>query len=143
MAGASYLDIFMIYDIGQQPIYKSFQKMTAWINDTFTFPLAKALQDKDGAFFEELSDAFSQDSNGIYIGCFGALDGLALKIKRPTVSNKLPNPCTYYCRKGFYALNCQAICDVKKRILWLSSRHIGSCHDSRAFTDTRLYTVCC
>jgi hypothetical protein len=141
MAGASYLDLFMIYDIGTKPIYNSFEKVTGWINQTFTFPLVKALQDKDEAFFEELSDAFGQDSNGIYIGCFGALDGLALKIKRPTVTEGLPNPGAYYCRKGFYALNCQAICDVKKRILWISSRHIGSCHDSRAFTDTRLYAL--
>jgi hypothetical protein len=141
MAGASYLDLFMIYDIKKKQIYSSFNKVAEWINNTFTLPLVKALQEKDEAFFEELSKAFSRDSNGVYIGCIGALDGLAVKIKRPIVSKKLPNPGAYYCRKGFYALNCQAICDVNKRLLWISSRHIGSCHDSRAFTDTRLYSL--
>jgi hypothetical protein len=38
-------------------------------------------------------------------------------------------------------LNCQAICDVHKRILWISSRHIGSSHDSRAFKDTQLHDL--
>jgi hypothetical protein len=141
MSGASYLDVFMIYDMKTKQIYNSFEKCLGWVNDTFTLPLVKALQDKDVKFFEELSEAFSQASNGIYKGCFGSLDGLVLKIKRPVITKDLPNPGVYYCRKGFFALNCQAICDVRKRVLWMSSKHIGSCHDSRAFMDTSLYKL--
>jgi hypothetical protein len=61
--------------------------------------------------------------NSPYKGCFGSLDGLVLKIKRPVITKDLPNLGVYYCRKGFFALNCQAICDVRKRVLWMSSIH--------------------
>ena len=57
------------------------------------------------------------------------------------MNNDLRDPGSYFTRKGSYALNCQMICDAKKRILWLSSNHIGSAHDSRAFKDTQMYTL--
>ena len=141
MAGASYLDIFMIYDVHNGRIYNSFEKVVGWMNDTFSYPFVKALRNEDHRFFEELSEAFSGDSGGVYTGCIGAIDGLALRIKRPSVTKELPNPGGYYCRKGFFALNVQSMCDRRKRILWMSSRHIGSCHDSRAFLDTGLYEL--
>jgi hypothetical protein len=43
MSGASYLDIFMIYDMKTKQIYNSFEKCLGWVNDTFTLPLVKAL----------------------------------------------------------------------------------------------------
>ena len=33
------------------------------------------------------------------------------------------------------------MCDRQKRVLWMSSQHIGSCHNSRAFLDTGLYEL--
>ena len=66
---------------------------------------------------------------------------MALKIRCPTIIEFLRDPGAYFTQKGFHALNCQAICDVKKRVLWLSLQHIGSAHDSRAFKDTRLYKL--
>jgi len=141
LAGASYLDIFMLYGVSPSSVYASFKKVTKWINETFKFPLVQALQDEDTQFFEEISRNFSKDSDGQYKGCNGALDGLALRIRCPTVNELLRDPGSYFTRKGYFALNLQDICDVNKRILWLSSRHIGSCHDSRAFTDTKLYEL--
>ena len=141
MAGASYLDIFMIYDVRHKQVYDCFKKVVGWMNDTFSYPFVMALRNEDNAFFEQLSEAFSADSNGVYTGCIGAIDGLALRIQRPLVTKELPNPGGYYCRKGFYALNVQSMCDRRKRVLWMSSRHIGSCHDSRAFLDTGLYEL--
>ena len=89
--------------------------------------------------FEELSEAFSANSGGVYTGCIGAIDGSTLRIQRPSVTKELPNPGGYYCRKGFYALNVQSMCDRQKIVRWMSFCHIGSCHNSRAFLDTGLY----
>jgi len=130
LAGASYLDLFMFYGVSPSSVFASFKKVTKWINEMFKFPLVQALQDEDTQFFEEISRNFSKDSYGQYKGCIGALDGLALWIRCPTVSELLRDPGSYFTQKGYYALNLQAICDVNKHILWLSSCHIGSCHDS-------------
>jgi hypothetical protein len=41
--------------------------------------------------------------------CFGYVDGLALKIKQPTLTELLRDAGAYVSRKGFFALNYQAI----------------------------------
>ena len=87
------------------------------MNETFSYPFVKALRDEDQEYFEELSEEFSGDSGGVYTGCKGVIDGLALRIKCPLVTKELPNPGGYYCRKGFYALNVQSMCDRQKRVL--------------------------
>jgi hypothetical protein len=67
---------------------------------------------------------------------------LAIKIKSPnTTLDNVPDPGNYFCRKGFFALNVQAICDSKKRILWMSTGHKGSTHDSLAFSETQLHAL--
>ena len=110
----------MIYNVRYRQIYNCFCKVVGWMNDTFSYPFVKALRDKDQVFFEELLEEFSGDSNGVYTGCIGAIDGLALQIKHPLVTKELPNPGGYYCRKGFYALNVQSMCDRRKRVFWMS-----------------------
>ena len=70
------------------------------------------------------------------------IDGIAIRIRSPQIkADGAEDPGNYYCRKGFYALNAQAICDSKKRILWISTGHKGSTHDSLAFADTKLYNL--
>ena len=141
LAGASYLDVYLIHDVHTSKIYKFFDDVTNWINKTFTFPFVDALKNENVDFFNNLSHAFSADTDGVFHGCIGALDGMAVKIGCPTLSEFLKNPGAYFCRKGYYALNLQAMCDKHKRFLWISSKHVGGCHDSRAFLETRLYEL--
>ena len=101
LAGASYLDIFMLYGVSPSSVYASFKKVTKWINETFKFPLVQALQDEDTQFSEEISRNFSKDSDGQYKGCIGALDGLALRIRYPTLGELLCDPGSYFTRKGY------------------------------------------
>ena len=42
-------------------------------------------------------------------------------------------------RKSVFALNCQAVCDKQKRILWRCTGERGSSHDSTVFRNTQLY----
>ena len=51
------------------------------------------------------------------------------------------DPGNYYCRKGFYALNVQAIVDKKKQFLWSYPSNKGSTHDSAAFCGSKLYDL--
>ena len=53
----------------------------------------------------------------------------------------MPDPGNYYCRKGFFALNVQAICDRSKRFTWVYTSNKGSTHDSVAFTNSRLFSL--
>ena len=68
---------------------------------------------------------------------YATLDGVAIEQEQP-----LPADVTcvadYYSRKGFYALNVQAICDADYKFRWMSCKSPGSAHDSTAFTCTAL-----
>eukprot|EP00171_Calliarthron_tuberculosum_P004660 IDg4660t1 len=50
----------------------------------------------------------------------------------------VPNPSTYYNRKGFFALNVQAACDAEYRFLYVAALTPGSTHDSTAFAMSSL-----
>ena len=53
--------------------------------------------------------------------------------------NKVRNPDKYFSRKGFNAINVQAIVDRDKHIAWCFIDANGSSHDSVVFKDTELY----
>ncbi len=104
--------------------------------------------EEDEGYFEEISTHFAYggaSEGALFRRCIGALDGLAIKLKRPTLSKSLRDPgAYYYCRiGGFHAVNVQgSICDHRKKLQLVSSKHIGSCHDSTAFfTSTVLYRL--
>lgn len=106
--------------------------------ETFDFPLHGWLENEDWDSLERCSELFAAASGGVFRGCIGALDGVAIKIRCPTVSDIISDPGNYYCRKGFYALNVQAICDKLRRFVWVKTGNKGSTHDSTAFAGTRL-----
>ena len=139
LAGASYLDLILSYGIKSAEVYKIFHECKDWINLSFKFPLVDYIKTEDLEALRGISDDFSSRSNGVFTGCIGAIDGLAVRIRCPSSTVDGIEDCgNYYCRKGFYALNIQAICDSHKRIIWLSSGHKGSIHDSAAFAETLL-----
>lgn len=67
--------------------------------------------------------------------CVGAVDGIQIKIQAPrqTESAKTKN---FFCRKQFYSLNVQAVCDARARFLSVSIVCPGSCHDSVAYANS-------
>ena len=140
LAGASYLDLMLLYGVKRPSLYRAFHEGIRWINESFTFPLGRWIKDQDTAALNELANGFADRSDGVFFGCIGALDGIAIRIDSPTMKED-ENPGQYFCRKGFFALNAQCICDASKRILWLSTGHIGSSHDSSAFSNTHLYKL--
>jgi hypothetical protein len=138
LAGASYLDLLAIYGVASKTVYEVFHQCVGWICLTFNFPMAEWIRKKDDKSLNRVAEGFSAATDGVFSPCIGALDGIAIKIKSPTVSELIPDPGNYFCRKGFYALNVQAICDKNRRVLWVSTGHKGSTHDSAAWAETKL-----
>ena len=141
MSGASYLDVLLIFGVSTASLYNIFHEVNSWIVLTFRFPLNEWIQTKNEEALNRVAESFSEASGGIFRNCIGALDGVAIKIKAPSYSDIIPDPGNYFCRKGFFALNVQAICDKQKRVLWMSTGHKGSTHDSMAFLETKLFKV--
>ena len=67
---------------------------------------------------------------GVVKGCIGSLDGISIKTYKP---NRKYGPKGYYCRKKFYSINVQAMCDSKRRFTFVSVKAVDSIHDSTAF----------
>ena len=80
---------------------------------------------------------FGEKSYGLFSGCIGALDGWLVRITCPSLLS-CDNPGKYCSRKGFFALNVQAIVDKNKRVLWRFIGEKGSSHDSPVFHDSEL-----
>ncbi len=141
MAGASYLDLLLVYGVSTASVYSVFHEANAWILATFRFPLVQWIVSKDTEALNRVAEGFSSASGGTFRKCIGALDGVAIKITSPPASDLIRDPGNYFCRKGFFALNVQAICDKSRRVLWMSTGHKGSTHDSTAFMETNLFQI--
>ena len=145
LCGGSYLDLVgRAYGVeSTKAVYNYFHTCVDWIDAAFDFELIGLLEglkrgDEDAIRrLKEISSDFAVDSDHIFVGCIGAIDGIAIRIMSPDVDD----PGNYFCRKNFYALNAQAICDRQKRILWISPGHLGSSHDSTAFAETCLHDL--
>lgn len=90
------------------------------------FPIEQRELDKQSALF-------TRDGRNPLRGCVSAIDGIAVRIQRPSVADA-PNPVSYYNRKGFFALNVQAAVGADFKVQFLSAVTAGSCHDSTAFS---------
>ena len=141
MAGASYLDVLLAYGVSTATVYSVFHEAAAWMPSTFQFPFIKWISSTDEAALNSVEEGFLSAIGGVFRKCIGALDGVAIKIKCPVASNLIRDPGNIFCRKGFYALNVQAICDKSRRVLWMSAGHKGSTHDSTAFLETQLFKI--
>ena len=71
------------------------------------------LREGNWNYISQMANQFAE-SNGLFYGAFAAVDGLAMRIRSPKLK-EVSDPGNYCCRKGFYALNVQAIC-VKESV---------------------------
>jgi DDE superfamily endonuclease len=140
LAGGSYLDLVPLFHISTTYLYTIFDAFLDWVMLTFEFPLVRWLRENNWGELNKRANLFAEKTDGIFYGPVGALDGLAVRVKSPTLG-EVTDPGNYFCRKGFYALNVQAICDLSKRFLWCYPSNKGSTHDSAAFANSRLYDL--
>eukprot|EP00170_Pyropia_yezoensis_P001832 contig_7776_g1836 len=117
LAGASYLDCMLAFGAGRSTVFTLFKPLV---------PI-RAI-------------GFSRGGRNQLRGCLSAIDGIAVKIQRPSVQ-AAPNPMSYYNRKSFLALNAQVVVGADYKVQFLSVVAAGSCHDSMAFAVCGLATM--
>jgi DDE superfamily endonuclease len=83
-----------------------------------------------------MARAFTQSRRSPLFGCIGALDGILIPIQIPP--DHL-SPRKYFCRKGYYAISLQVVCDSSHTLLFLSGRAAGATHDSFAYSVSILH----
>ena len=133
LAGGAFIDQCFIYHVSHQLFYATIKRTIERLFRTLPeFTLGPALRARDTATLDRISAGFSARTDGLLTGCIGAIDGLLIPIRRP---GKEMNERVYYCRKGFYSLNIQAIADKDGRFLHASvGRTPGAAHDSFAWS---------
>jgi len=142
LRGGSYLDLLMLYGCSKASFYRTAYRVMEAICATHELELIPAIQDYqvrgDASRLEHLAAGFGRWTDNIVGACIGAIDGVQIAIKKPTVLDA-PNPTAYINRKGFFALNVQAVADSSGRILWCSIKTPGATHDSMAFELSALF----
>ena len=133
MAGASYLDLCVIFGVATTSFYplvwSTLEAIDAALPDLSLEDDVESL-----ARCRKLATRFAEKTEGRIKGCIGALDGMSLKIEQPRGAH---NPLSYFCRKLFNAVSLQAICDADRRFLFMSMSQAGSTHDSYAWNVAR------
>ena len=81
-----------------------------------------------------------RSAGGLFDNCVGAFDGYLLRISKHCVhASKVSNPQKFWCRKGFWSINCQVCCDSHRRVTWMSLSHPGACPDVIAYKQSSMY----
>ena len=139
LAGASYLDLFLWSNVNPnycRAIVKNVIEHWICNNNVIKIDFYTQVLNND-ARMEQIGREFGEKTEGVFTGCFGALDGWIVKIYCPS-NSEVDNPGKYFSRKGVYAINVQVIVDKKKRVLWRYIGSMGSNHDSPTFHESKL-----
>jgi len=125
LAGASYLDLQTSYRVGASTVYKVFHSTCHVLVKALVLPgLPSTVENLRKS---SLDFKLSRRPPSPLTGCVGALDGIAVKIKMP---KKEEQPAAYFCRKGYYSLPVQALCDSTYKFTSYSAKCVGSTHDA-------------
>ena len=69
-------------------------------------------------------------------GIIGAVDGTLIRIQE--VGGAM-NKTMFFCRKQYYAINTQIVCDANAKVLDIVARWPGSIHDQTVFSHPRIH----
>ena len=139
-AGGSPYDIMAKYGLSHASLYESIWAVVEAVNtfDEFDieYPSSEMAQLKIAEEFEKVSEVK-------FNNCAGAIDGILIWILKPSEEDANDAGCgrrKFFCgRKGKFGLNCQAVSDVRGRILDLSIGLPGASSDCIAFEGSDLY----
>jgi hypothetical protein len=122
--GGSYLDISISHYVAISSFYYIVDRALIELNAILKF----GFRATDIGYLYKTSVGFSRHGRSPLSGCVGALDGIAIKIQEPC-RGSMPNPSTYFNRKGVFALSVQAMCDNRYCFTFASAISPGSTHD--------------
>ena len=135
LGGSSPQDIEFMYQFHRSTIQKNLYRTMKILVEEFPIPVFPF---NDQSKLEKMAaDWRRRSAGGLFNKCVGAFDGYLLRISKSCVhKHKVSNPQKYFCRKGFYAVNCQVCCDSHRRITWMSLSHPGACPDVVAYKQS-------
>jgi hypothetical protein len=132
LAGASYIDVFFAFKVSPAAAYANTHRVVRRINEALALP---GVPFRDDRKLQRMARAFTQSRASPLFGCVGALDGILIPIRKPR-DDLCPRK--YFCRKGYYALPVQVVCDSSYRFLFMSALTAGATHDNLAFSVSNL-----
>jgi len=135
LGGGSYLDICATLGVHTCTVYRALWDVIDAVNSTPLLDLDFQLSSSSRRL--AYASGFQSRRNSPFGNVCGALDGIAVEQEQPLASD-VPCVADYYSRKGFYALNTQAICDSEYKFRWMACTSPGATHDSTAFSGTSL-----
>jgi hypothetical protein len=135
LAGGSYLDRALAHCVSVSTFSHVVDETICDVDDTITLEF----RHQDEEYLKSVSMGFTGGRSPI-CGCAGAIDGIAIKIVEPWAGTTA-NSSSYLDRKGFFALNVQAMCDCNYRLTFASALCPGSTHVSTAFAVSSLSTL--
>lgn len=139
-AGGSVYDIMTTYGVGHTDAINSCWYVVDAINSHPSFTIAYP---DDHNIQRSIAEGFRQVSSANFECCAGAIDGILIWIHRPSERDCKTSGCAsgkFHCaRKKKFGLNCQAVSDVRGRILDISIVYPGSTSDCLAFEGMTLF----
>ena len=128
LSGSSYLDMILTWHISQPTIYRIFHETKGVLLQVLRFDVFP-----NNSTCRKNASEFSCSRtriNPLY-GCVGALDGVTIRIRKPT-SADCTDPEGNYHRKRYFSIPVQVICDANYRFVFFSAKCAGPTHDSVA-----------
>ena len=124
LRGGQFHDFLTPYGVSRTHCYVMFWRVCKAICATHKLPMAAAVAAArcgDTTPLQRWATGFSAFTLGIINTCFGAIDGVQVLIKKPSVA-EVPNgnPAQFFNRYNKPTINMQAIADSTARITWIS-----------------------
>lgn len=105
LAGGSHMDIVDIHGISDTTLYYCIDAFVLTVVDHPKYKIEFPIGDEQA--LDELSEGFARlDRTQCFDGCVGALDGLIIPIRKPSLAD-CANPANYRNRKGMFAIIAQ------------------------------------
>jgi len=108
LGGGSYIDIGAALGVHSATVYRALRDVIDAVNSSP--PLDLDYQVENSTRRRSYASDFQGCRNSPFEYVCGALDGIAIELEHLLYTD-VPCVAYYYSRKGFYALNTQAICD--------------------------------
>ena len=132
LAGSKTQDIYQAHGVSRSTVVEAIAStMDAIITE---FPI-EPFPFNDEVALQKLADGFrNKSTGGLFTNVVGAFDGFLLRIHKRCIGKKsgVHDPSKFYCRKCYYAVNCQVSCDSNRKVTSLSMLSPGAVPDTLA-----------
>lgn len=140
-SGGSPYDIMVKYGVSHTSVFESVWMVVEAVN---VCEQMKITYPSDVEEQKKIARGFRDASRVKFDCCAGAIDGILIWMHKPSLKEAEAagvGQKKFLCgRKGKFGLNCQAVCDVRGRILDISITYGGSSSDCLAFEASDLHT---